>query len=148
MDKKNNVVAFSSDHAGFELKENLKQFFIEKGYEIVDLGPSNGVDSVSYAEQGKKLSDYMTENGVEKGIAVCGTGLGISYALNRHKGIRAARVTSVEDAHLAKQHNNANVLVFGGRQVSGDFAREMTQEWLNTEFEGGRHLSRIEELDK
>ncbi|TNK87435.1 ribose-5-phosphate isomerase, partial [Mycoplasmopsis pullorum] len=84
----------------------------------------------------------------EFGIGICGTGLGISYALNRHKHIRAARITSVEDAHLAKQHNNANVLVFGGRQVTFEQAKDMVDEYLKTQFEGGRHIARIEELDQ
>ncbi|MFL1038133.1 RpiB/LacA/LacB family sugar-phosphate isomerase, partial [Mycoplasmopsis synoviae] len=89
------------------------------------------------------LAHYMLENKCDFGIGICATGLGISYALNRHNHIRAARVTSNEDAHLAKLHNDANVLVFGARQVSFDEAKEMIENYINTTFEGGRHLKRI-----
>ncbi|WP_322900344.1 RpiB/LacA/LacB family sugar-phosphate isomerase [Mycoplasmopsis felis] len=146
MNKK--IVAFASDHAGFKLKEELKEYIKSKGYEPFDLGPNTDTVSVSYATQGNELANYVNDNKPDFGIAVCGTGLGISYALNRHKHIRAARVVSVEDAHLAKQHNDANVLVFGGRQINIDDAKKIVDEYINTEFEGGRHQSRIEELDK
>ncbi|WP_027121198.1 RpiB/LacA/LacB family sugar-phosphate isomerase [Mycoplasma leonicaptivi] len=142
------VVAFSSDHAGFQLKDEIKKYIETLGYDVVDLGPDNDKNSVSYAEQGKKLAEYVDKNKPEFGVAVCGTGLGISYALNRHKRIRAARVVSVEDAHLAKQHNNANVLVFGGRQLSLDEAKKIVDEYIKTEFEGGRHQLRIDQLDE
>ncbi|MCU4706956.1 RpiB/LacA/LacB family sugar-phosphate isomerase [Mycoplasma sp. CSL7503-lung] len=142
------VVALASDHAGFELKEQLKEYVRFLGYDTVDLGPDNGVNKVSYATQGNELAEYINSRKPDFGIGVCGTGLGISYALNRHKHIRAARITSVEDAHLAKQHNNANVLVFGGRQLKTEDAIKMIDEYLKTDFEGGRHIERIEELDK
>ncbi|MBN4083211.1 RpiB/LacA/LacB family sugar-phosphate isomerase [Mycoplasma sp. CSL10137] len=142
------VVALASDHAGFELKEELKKYVRSLGYDTVDLGPDNGVNKVSYATQGNELAEYINSRKPDFGIGVCGTGLGISYALNRHKHIRAARITSVEDAHLAKQHNNANVLVFGGRQLKTEDAIKMIDEYLKTDFEGGRHIERIEELDK
>ncbi|ATO31029.1 ribose-5-phosphate isomerase [Mycoplasmopsis bovirhinis] len=145
MNKK--VIAFSSDHAAFALKEELKKYVESLGYQVIDLGPNTDANSVSYAEQGHKLANYMTKEKPDFGIAMCGTGLGISYALNRHKSIRAARVVSVEDAHLAKQHNNANVLVFGGRQVSFEDAKKMVDEYIATEFEGGRHQVRIEQID-
>lgn len=144
----NKKVAFASDHAGFKLKQELENYLKNLGYEIVDLGPNTDSNSVSYALQGNKLADYINQNNPEFGIGICGTGLGISYALNRHKHIRAARITSVEDAHLAKQHNNANVLVFGGRQVTFEQAKDMVDEYLKTQFEGGRHIARIEELDQ
>ncbi|TNK82994.1 ribose-5-phosphate isomerase [Mycoplasmopsis pullorum] len=144
----NKKVAFASDHAGFKLKQELENYLKNLGYEIVDLGPNTDSNSVSYALQGNKLADYINQNNPEFGIGICGTGLGISYALNRHKHIRAARITSVEDAHLAKQHNNANVLVFGGRQVTFEQAKDMVDEYLRTQFEGGRHIARIEELDQ
>ncbi|APJ38455.1 RpiB/LacA/LacB family sugar-phosphate isomerase [Mycoplasmopsis pullorum] len=144
----NKKVAFASDHAGFKLKQELENYLKNLGYEIVDLGPNTDSNSVSYALQGNKLADYINQNNPEFGIGICGTGLGISYALNRHKHIRAARITSVEDAHLAKQHNNANVLVFGGRQVTFEQAKDMVDEYLRSQFEGGRHIARIEELDQ
>ncbi|MFV8401080.1 RpiB/LacA/LacB family sugar-phosphate isomerase [Mycoplasma sp. 005V] len=144
----NKVVALASDHAGFKLKDELATYLKEKGFDVVDLGPSTDANSVSYALMGKELANYVDEAKPTFGIGVCGTGLGISYALNRHKHIRAARVTSVEDAHLAKQHNNANVLVFGGRQVTFEEAKAMVDEYLKTEYEGGRHQIRIDQLDE
>ncbi|WP_426461569.1 RpiB/LacA/LacB family sugar-phosphate isomerase [Mycoplasma hafezii] len=142
------VVALASDHAGFELKQKLGEYVRSLGYDTVDLGPDSGEKSVSYATQGKELADYIDSRHPEFGIGVCGTGLGISYALNRHKRIRAARVTSIEDAHLAKQHNNANVLVFGGRQISFEDAKKIVDEYIKTEYEGGRHQTRIDQLDE
>nr|WP_322958829.1 RpiB/LacA/LacB family sugar-phosphate isomerase [Mycoplasmopsis canis]WQQ12189.1 RpiB/LacA/LacB family sugar-phosphate isomerase [Mycoplasmopsis canis] len=144
---KKKVIAFSSDHAAFNLKEQLIDYVKSLGYDVVDLGPKTDAISVSYAEQGHKLANYINDEKPDFGIAMCGTGLGISYALNRHKHIRAARVVSVEDAHLAKQHNDANVLVFGGRQVELEEAKKMVDEYIKTEFEGGRHQARIDQLD-
>ncbi|QJG66803.1 RpiB/LacA/LacB family sugar-phosphate isomerase [Mycoplasma phocoenae] len=148
--KKNNndkqyTIALASDHAGFQLKDQLCQALTLRGFNVIDLGAKNATDSVSYVDYGFKLAKALnsdSENPV-KGIGICGTGLGISYALNRFNHIRAARVTSVEDARLAKLHNDANVLVFGGRQVTLDQALEMFDQWYTTEFEGGRHLNRI-----
>ncbi|WP_025755098.1 RpiB/LacA/LacB family sugar-phosphate isomerase [Mycoplasmopsis cricetuli] len=142
------IVALASDHAGFKLKESLKKYVETKGYEIVDLGPYTDLNPESYAKQGKKLAEYILANQPDFSIGVCGTGLGISYALNRHKHIRAARVTSLEDGHLAKQHNNANVIVFGGRQIEESKAKEILDEYINTKYEGGRHQKRIDELDE
>ncbi|UUM19986.1 MULTISPECIES: RpiB/LacA/LacB family sugar-phosphate isomerase [unclassified Mycoplasma] len=141
------VVAFASDHAGFKLKQELIEYLKSLGYEIVDLGPKTDQNPVSYATQGKELAEYIDNKKPDFGIGICGTGLGISYALNRHKHIRAARVTSVEDAKLAKLHNNANVLVFGGRQISTKKAQKIIDEFIATEYEGGRHQQRIDELD-
>ncbi|NQZ66125.1 MAG: RpiB/LacA/LacB family sugar-phosphate isomerase [Mycoplasmatales bacterium] len=140
-------IILASDHAGFELKDELRKYAEEKGYEIEDLGPKNDEKPVSYAEQGLKLSNKVVSEGAI-GIGICGTGLGISYAVNRVKHARGARVTSIEDAHLSRQHNDANVIIFGGRQVKPSDAKKMLDEFLNTEFEGGRHQSRIDALDK
>ena len=142
------IIAFSSDHGGYELKEILKKFVSSKGFELVDLGPNNGTESVSYAAYGNKLAEYVLDNKDVVGIGICGTGLGISYALNRHKGIRAARVVDVNDAYLAKLHNNANVLALGGRFIEPNIAEEIFTKFMETKFEGGRHNIRIEELDK
>ncbi|WP_029512669.1 RpiB/LacA/LacB family sugar-phosphate isomerase [Mycoplasmopsis iners] len=147
MDKKK--VALASDHAGAILKNELRDYLAEKGYEIVDLGPADDSVSVSYAAQGHKLADYVNEHkDVTFGLGFCGTGLGISYALNRHHGIRAARISTVNDAKLAKLHNDANVLVIGGRVTPFAEAKEMVDEYLKTDYEGGRHQARIEEIEK
>lgn len=144
----NKKIVLASDHGGFELKEKLIKYLKENKFDVVDLGPNTDQVSVSYALYGKKLAEYLLENKDFLGIGICGTGLGISYSLNRHKGIRAARVTSVNDAYLAKLHNNANVLVFGGRFTEYENAVEMFDKYISTDFEGGRHITRIEELDK
>jgi len=140
--------AIASDHGGYELKENLVAYLKARGIEVEDLGTNSGTKSVSYATYGHALADFIKKNPDYKGIGICGTGLGISYALNRHKGIRAARVTSVEDAQLAKEHNDANVLAFGGRQVSPAQAKAMIEVFEAHDYEGGRHQPRIDELDK
>ena len=138
----------ASDHAGFELKDKIKKYAESKGYEISDLGPFNGEDSVSYAQYGLKLGKAISKDKDSIGIGICGTGLGISYAINRVKGARGARVTSIEDAHLAKEHNNANALTFGARQITFEQAKEMFDEWEKTEYAAGRHEKRINELDE
>ncbi|AIA29734.1 ribose 5-phosphate isomerase [Mycoplasmopsis californica] len=145
MDKK--IVAFVSDHAAVDLKNKLVAYIEELGYQAVDLGPVDESQKVSYSLQGHKLAKYVKENDVNFGIGLCGTGLGISYALNRHNGIRAARVASVEDAELAKLHNNANILVFGGRQVSFEQAKTMVDKYIATNYEGGRHQQRIDDIE-
>jgi len=143
------TIVFSSDHGGFVLKQQLIEYVESKGYKTLDLGPSNGEESVSYALYGKKLATEISKNlDTQVGVGICGTGLGISYALNRSKKIRAARVCNTNDAMLAKQHNNANVLVFGGRFTKLQDAKAMFDIFMETEFEGGRHISRIDELDK
>ena len=141
-------VYLSSDHGGFDLKDLIKLYLTKKGFEVVDLGTTNNKESVSYAEYGKRLAQSVLNDKGSYGIGVCGTGLGISYSVNRFKGIRGARITSVEDARLVKEHNNANILLFGGRQISINQAEKMIDEFFNSKYEGGRHQSRIEELDK
>lgn len=136
----------ASDHGGYELKQKIKEFLELNNYEYEDLGCNS--ENSSYAEYGKKLANKISTSKNSLGIGVCGTGLGISFAVNRVKGIRGARITSIEDAKLAKIHNNANILLFGGRQQSTSEVIEMIDIFLKNEFEGGRHNSRIEELDK
>lgn len=136
----------ASDHGGYELKQKIKEFLELNNYDYEDLG-CNGENS-SYAEYGEKLARKISISKNSLGIGICGTGLGISFAVNRVKGIRGARITSIEDAELAKIHNNANVLLFGGRQQSDTEVIEMIKTFLKNKFEGGRHNSRIEELDK
>jgi len=140
-------IYLASDHGGFELKEKFKNYLENNDYEVIDLGPYNDNESVSYAEYGKKLAkEIIKNNGL--GIGICGTGLGISYALNRFKGIRAARVTTIDDGKMAKIHNNANVLVFGGRIIKPTKAFKIFEAWEENEYEGGRHQKRIDELDE
>lgn len=141
-------IYLSSDHAGYDLKDKIKKYLEDQKYEVIDLGTNNNSDSVSYSEYGKKLAKSVLNDKGSYGIGVCGTGLGISYSVNRFKGIRGARVTSVEDAKLAREHNDANVLLFGGRQLNIDQVEKMIDQFFKSKYEGGRHQKRIDELDE
>lgn len=142
-------IIIASDHGGFELKEALKKYFDLKGYQYKDLGPDNGEKSISYATQGLKLAKEIAKKPEDLlGIAICGTGIGISIAVNRIKGVRGARITSIADAKMAKKHNNANVLVFGGRITTTKKAMDMFNAFAREEFEGGRHVQRICDIEK
>lgn len=141
-------IYLSSDHAGYDLKDKIKKYLEDQKYEVIDLGTNNNSDSVSYSEYGKKLAKSVLNDKGSYGIGVCGTGLGISYSVNRFKGIRGARVTSVEDAKLAREHNDANVLLFGGRQLNIDQVKKMIDQFFKSKYEGGRHQKRIDELDE
>ena len=138
-------IAIASDHGGFELKEQLKKHFTALNFE--DLGTFS-TESVDYPDIADKMADKIMAGEVNWGILICGTGIGISIAANRHKGIRAALLYSVEVARLAKQHNNANIIVFGGRTMKfADVVAEINA-FMETEFEGGRHQRRLDKLDK
>jgi len=139
-------IALAADHAGYEFKDALASYLREKGYDVIDLG-TNSSDSVDYPVYAKKLCSSILSGECEKGILVCGTGIGMSIAANRHKGIRAALCTIPEYARLAREHNNANVLCLGARFVGFDEAVKITDVFLNTEFLGGRHQNRVNQLD-
>lgn len=139
-------IAIGADHAGFTLKETLKEYLLSLDYEVEDTG-SESSDSVDYPDYAGKVASSLIENRAEKGVLICGTGIGMSIAANRHKGIRAALVTSPFHARMAAKHNRANVLVFGGKVTSPQEAKIMLKEWLSTEFEGGRHLRRVNKID-
>jgi ribose 5-phosphate isomerase B len=139
------TVAIASDHAGFELKENLKATLAEMGISVLDLGTHNG-DSVDYPDFAYAVTDAFREGKADTGVLVCGTGIGISIAANRHAGIRAALVHDALGARMARQHNDANVICFGGRMIGADVARDCLQVFLSTEFEGGRHARRVGKL--
>lgn len=144
-----NKIVLSSDHAGFKLKEQVKKYLVGLNLEVVDLGTNTDTKPSSYALQGLTLGKHVANaNGTELGIGFCGTGIGISIAVNRVKGARGARIFTVEDAHLAKQHNNANVILLGGRQMTLRRAKLLIDEFLKTPFEGGRHIERTQQLDQ
>ena len=138
-------IAIGADHAGFELKEKIKSFLNEQGYEITDFG-TNSTDSVDYPLIAKALSTSVAAKNPPKGILICGTGIGMSIAANKIKGIIAAHCCDVETAKLARQHNNSNVLAIGGRITDTENAKEIVRTWLTTDFEGGRHQRRIQEI--
>lgn len=139
-------IALASDHGGFELKETVKKHLLERNIEVVDLG-TNSTESVDYPAYGTLCGETVVAGKADAGIVVCGTGIGISIAANKVKGVRCGLCTSVEMAHLTKQHNNANVLALGGRTTEPKLALEIVDEWLDTEFEGGRHQRRVDMLD-
>ena len=140
-------IAVASDHGGFKLKEEVKAHLLEKGLEVLDLG-TNSEDSVDYPAYGKACGEAVVGGQADVGIVVCGTGIGISIAANKVKGVRCGLCTSVEMATLTKQHNNANVLALGGRTTETGLAMQIVDAWLDTEFEGGRHQRRVDMLDQ
>ena len=139
-------IAIASDHAGVDMKNFVGIFLKNKNIDVVDLG-CDGTQSVDYPLYADKLADYIIHNPSDLGILVCGTGIGISIRANRHKGIRAALLYSDEVAEMVKKHNNANVMVFGGRTMSKEEITRRIEIFLNTDFEGGRHQRRIDMLD-
>ena len=140
-------IAVASDHGGFKLKEEVKAHLLERGLEVLDLGTHNE-DSVDYPAYGKACGEVVVSGQADVGIVVCGTGIGISIAANKVKGVRCGLCTSVEMATLTKQHNNANVLALGGRTTETGLAMQIVDAWLDTEFEGGRHQRRVDMLDQ
>ncbi|MCR8613041.1 MAG: ribose 5-phosphate isomerase B [Mycoplasma sp.] len=140
-------IVIASDHAGFKLKTKVKEYLEnEKKFEVVDLG-TDTPERTSYANYGKKLGKAIHNKEYGWGIVVCGTGIGISIAANRFKGVRAAICRNRIDAKLTRNHNNANVLSLGERLTTFTVAKEIIDEFFSAEFEGGRHIKRIEDLD-
>lgn len=139
-------IALAADHGGYQLKEILKEYLPQKGHEVLDLGCNEG-DSVDYPNYGRACGEAVMRGDAERGIAICGTGIGISIAANKVKGIRCALCTSVFMAEMASKHNNANMLALGGRILEKELAISIVDMWLTTEFEGGRHKRRTDLLD-
>lgn len=140
-------IAVASDHGGYLLKETVKKHLEDGGIEVLDLG-THSEESVDYPVYGKLCGETVANGEADLGVVCCGTGIGISIAANKVKGIRCGLCTSVEMAHLTKQHNNANILALGGRTTAPELALAIVDEWLDTEFEGGRHQRRVDMLDR
>jgi ribose 5-phosphate isomerase B len=140
------VVAVASDHAGVELKAQLKKVLEHYADEIIDLG-TEGTASVDYPDYGNKIADAILKNRATFGVAICGSGVGISIAANRHKGIRAALCMDGLTASLSRKHNNANVLCLGARLIGTETANDCVHQFFTTAFEGGRHENRTKKLD-
>ena len=140
----NNEIFLASDHGGFPLKQTIFFFLKEKHLNVVDLG-CKSIDPVDYPDYAQLLASKIEDNN-SFGIIFCGTGIGISIAANRFSQIRAALCTSVEMASMSRKHNNANVLALGGRFITEELAKEIVFEFLNTKFEEGRHLVRINKI--
>ncbi|MCM0082006.1 ribose 5-phosphate isomerase B [Geomonas sp. Red32] len=139
------MIVIGSDHGGLELKEEIKKLLQERGIACQDLGTNNG-DSVDYPDFGVQVAKRVSTGAAEKGILVCGTGIGMSIVANKFPKVRAALATDVFMATMAKEHNNANILVLGGRVISAGLAREMVCAWLDTEFAAGRHQNRLDKI--
>jgi ribose 5-phosphate isomerase B len=138
-------IALAADHAGYLLKDELAQWLREAGHEVTDLG-TNGPESVDYPEYGARLANEVASGGAERGIVVCGSGIGISIAVNRNPACRCARVSDPLSAQLAREHNDANVLAMGARLVGSDMAKACAAVFLDTDFAGGRHQRRVDQL--
>jgi ribose 5-phosphate isomerase B len=139
------IIALAADHAGFALKDALGAWLREAGHDVLDLG-TNSPDSVDYPRFGTLLADAVASGRAERGIAVCGSGIGISIAVNRNPACRCALVNEPLSAALAREHNDANVLALGARLTGIDLAKACVSAFLSTDFAGGRHQSRIDLL--
>ena len=138
-------IALAADHAGFALKDELARWLREAGHEVSDLG-TNGPDSVDYPQFGSRLAEAVASGAADRGVAVCGSGIGISIAVNRNPACRCARVDDPLSAALAREHNDANVIAIGARLVGADMARAIVAAFLGTDFAGGRHQRRVDML--
>ena len=141
------TILIASDHAGFELKQKLEQELTALGFAYEDLGPSSAA-SVDYADYAHPLAERISTGENERGVLLCGTGLGMSYAANRHANVRAAVAWTPEIAALAREHNDANVLVLPARFVGEEEGRKILKAWLDTPFAGGRHAQRIAKIER
>ena len=140
-------IAIASDHAGYELKEYIKALLQDKGHEIHDFGTDDSDTSVDYPDHGRPAALSVAQGQNRRAVLVCGTGLGMSMTANRIPGIRGALCHNEYTAEMARKHNDANVLIMGGRILDQDQARKILDVWLETDFEGGRHQRRIELID-
>ena len=138
-------IAIACDHAGYDLKTTLARELAEMGYEVLDLG-TDGPQSVDYPDFGSALAKVVGSGEVERGILICGTGIGISMAANRHPGVRAAVCWDETSARLTREHNDANVLALGARLLTVEVAKDCLRTFLSTDFAGGRHARRVAKL--
>jgi ribose 5-phosphate isomerase B len=138
-------IATGSDHAGFQLKETLKARLLESGFDVVDVGV-NGDAPVDYPDYAAAVASLVVSGNCERGILVCGTGIGMAIAANKVHGIRAASVTDLESARLSRTHNDANVLTLGARITPPDLAFDLVRSFLDTAFAGGRHQRRVDKI--
>jgi len=139
-------IIMGSDHAGFAMKERIKAFLQEKGISVEDVGTHNE-ESVDYTDIGKEVSRKISDGAFDRGVLICGTGLGMSMVANRFKGVRAALANDLFSAIMSRRHNDSNVLVLGGRLIGDALALQLVETWLETPFDGGRHERRLEKMD-
>ena len=138
-------IAIASDHAGFELKKRIKKLLEDLGYKYKDFGTDSD-ESVDYPDYGLKVAEAVAKKEYDRGILICGTGIGMCMTANKIPGIRAALCHNVETAKLSREHNDANILTFGARMVDEKTARDLVKVWLKTEFLGDRHLRRVNKM--
>ena len=141
------VIPIAADHAGFEMKAQLETWLKEHGYEVKDLGTDSPA-STDYADYAHPLADMVSRGDAKRGVLLCGTGLGMAYAANRHPHVRAAVAWAPEIAELSRKHNDANVLVLPSRFLSPEEAGQILDVFLKTGFEGGRHVRRVEKIER
>jgi ribose 5-phosphate isomerase B len=139
-------VAIASDHAGFEYKEKVKAYLESKGFTVQDFG-AYSTERSDYPDFGHKAAEAVSEHKADRGVFVCGSGIGISIVANRHKGVRAVDAVTIEMAELARQHNDANVLALGERLIAWEEAEKIIDAFFATPFEGGRHEMRVKKID-
>ena len=135
-------LAIGNDHVAVEMKQEIKKYLEEQGHEVIDVG-TNSTASFNYPVSGYKAAKLVAEGKVEGAVLICGTGVGISLAANKVKGIRACVCSEPYSAKLSKQHNNSNIIAFGARVVGIEMAKMIVDAWVNAEFEGGRHATRV-----
>ena len=140
------ILAIGSDHAGFYQKEIIKVFLEDNNYTVIDKGTNSSV-SVDYPKYGHLVGIEVVEGKAERGIVICGSGIGISISANKIKGVRAALCNTQEQAVLSRKHNDSNILALGARIIKEDLMKKIILDWLNTKFEGGRHQNRIEKIE-
>jgi len=143
----NHNIAIGSDHGGFALKEVIKEFVGDNGYEFTDFGVYNS-EKADYPVIAKKIAHLVAESKFDRGILICGSGLGVAITANKVKGIRAVTCHDTYSSKMSRAHNNANILTMGGRVVGPDLACDIVKIWLETEFEGGRHQARIDMIEE
>ncbi len=139
-------VVLGSDHAGYRMKEKVKTFLRDRGITLEDVGTYDE-DSVDYTDFGKEVARKVSDGTFERGILLCGTGLGMSMVANRFRRVRAALANDLFSAIMSRRHNDANILVMGGRLIGDTLALQLVETWLETPFEGGRHERRLEKMD-
>lgn len=140
-------IAIGNDHVAVELKNEIAAYLREKGYEVINFGVDSS-ERCDYPVYGEKVGRAVANGEADLGIAICGTGVGISLAANRVPGVRAVVCSEPYSAKLSREHNNTNVLAFGARVIGVELAKMIVDAWLGAEFEGGRHLKRVEMLDR
>ncbi|HEV8438486.1 MAG TPA: ribose 5-phosphate isomerase B [Methylomirabilota bacterium] len=141
------TIALGADHAGFELKEALKSWLIDQGYHVLDYG-THSTDSVDYPDYAAQVAEAVADRKVERGLLVCGTGIGMAITANKVPGVRAALCCDLYTARMSREHNDANVLTLGGRLMGPEMALDILKMWLETDFAGGRHQRRVDKIEE